>query len=95
MTGLRISDVHFTSAHADDRGQGLLGFLSCVVDGQLKLDGITLRQTRDGRLTLAFPERRDSAGRRHPYVRPVDDAARAAIEHEILQALSLPTESAP
>ena len=89
MTSLAVSEVRFTSAHADDGGRGLLGFLSCVVYGQLRLDGLTLRRTRDGRLTLSYPERRDGAGRGHPYIRPVNDQARRAIETDVLTALGL------
>jgi len=62
---------------------GLLGFVS-VYYGDVVLDGLTVRQTADGRLTLSFPERRDRRGGRHPYIRPVDDAARQRIEKAIL-----------
>lgn len=65
---------------------GLLGFLS-VTYGNLLLDGICLRRTSDGRFALSFPARTDRAGRRHSYIRPIDDAARQAIEREILGQL--------
>lgn len=51
------------------------------------LDGITLRRTASGRLALSFPSRTAGDGRRHPLVRPVDDAARQAIERERLGQL--------
>lgn len=82
-----ISGVQFTAASDWHRERGLLGFIQCVVDGQLVLDGITLRRTLDNRLTLSFPEREDSVGRRHPIIRPVDDDARRAIEAAILGSL--------
>lgn len=66
----------------DDARGGLLGYIS-VFYGNLILDGLTVRRTADGRLTVSFPERRDRQGRRHPYVRPVDDAARLRIERAI------------
>ena len=69
-----------------DLRAGLLGFIS-VEFGSLILDGITLRKTADGRFTLSFPARTDRAGRRHSYMRPVDDDARRAIEREILRQL--------
>jgi len=87
MTSLLVTDVHFTSAHAGDVEGGLLGFLSCVVGSQLKLDGITLRRTRDGRLTLSFPVRHDRDGRQHPLVRPVNDLARRNLEAQVIAAL--------
>ena len=73
---------------------GLLGYLS-VIYHDLVLDGITLRQTADRRFTLSFPARTDRAGRRHAYVRPADDAARIAIEREILAQLGQRAEVVP
>lgn len=66
----------------DDIRSGLLGYVS-VFYGDLILDGLTVRRTADGRLTLSFPERRDRQGRRHPYVRPLDDDARRRIERAV------------
>ena len=71
---------------ADDERDGLLGYLS-VFYGDLVLDGITLRRTADGRFALSFPARTDRSGRRHPFVRPVDDAARRSIERALLAQL--------
>lgn len=70
-----VSDVLFTSA---PDGRGLLGYVSCRVD-DLLLDGLALRRTRGGRLTVAFPCRRDRRGRMHPLVRPVGPGVEAAI----------------
>ena len=47
------------------------------------------RRTRDGRLALSFPERRDLAGGSHHYMRPLNDAARRAIEAQVFAALGL------
>jgi hypothetical protein len=69
-----------------DIESGLLGYIS-IEFGPLILDGICLRRTADGRFTLSFPARTDRAGKRHSYIRPVDDAARKAIEREILGQL--------
>ena len=88
-SALSLSVLTFTSASPADVQQGLLGWLSVRVDDSLVLDGIALRRTRNGQLTLSFPERRDSNGRRHPLIRPLDDGARRAIERQILEALGL------
>ena len=53
---------------------GLLGWLSLRI-GNLLLDGVALRRTSRGDLTLSWPARRDRGGRDHPVVWPVDDAA--------------------
>ena len=73
---------------------GLLGFVS-VYYGDVVLDGLTVRQTADGRLTLSFPERRDRRGGRHPYIRPIDDAARQRIERAIFASATEITEASP
>ena len=65
---------------------GLLGYLS-VTYGDLILDGIVLRRTADGKFVLSFPARTDRSGRRHSYIRPVDDDARRQIEAVILGEL--------
>ncbi len=82
------SSVKFAPAREADRQRGLLGFVSCVV-GDLVLDGIAVRTTLKGRVTLSFPERRGRGGERFPYIRPLDDTARIAIEREILGAIDL------
>lgn len=73
-------------AHSDEERSGLLGYLS-VFYGALILDGIVLRRTAAGHFALSFPARTDRAGRRHAYIRPIDDDARKQIEREILQGL--------
>ncbi len=87
MTAARITDLRFTPASATEAATGLLGFVRCVFADTLVLDGIAVRQTLSGRLTLAFPSRRDRAGNPHPYVRPRDDATRLAIEAEVFATL--------
>ena len=88
---LRI--LSFTSASPADCKRGLIGWLSLEIERSLVLDGITVRRTRGGDLTLSFPERRDSNGRRHPLIRPLDDHARRDIERQVFKALG--NETAP
>ena len=75
-----------------DVRSGLLGFVS-VFYGDLVLDGITVRRTAEGRLTLSFPQRRDGRGRSHPLFRPIDDAARVRIEKAIFDAATIAQEA--
>ena len=87
-SALRVSDVKFTAGTPMQADDGLLGFVSCVY-GALHLDGLSLRRTLDGRMALSFPARVDSAGRQHPYIRPLDDSARREIESEVFKHLGL------
>ena len=84
-----VSDVRFTAARREHVETGLLGWVTCVVNGGLQLDGLALRRTAAGRLAISFPARRDSSGREHPFVRPVSDTTRRSIEHQVFSALVL------
>jgi DNA-binding cell septation regulator SpoVG len=87
MPDLAISNVRFTPGSRSDADRGLLGYISCVIDDRLYLDGITLRKTAAGRLALSFPERRTASGA-YPYMRPVDAPARRDIEQAIFRAIA-------
>ena len=93
MMTMSISNVRFSAAAASDVHSGLLGWLSFDLDS-LRLDGIALRRTADGRLTLSFPARADSAGRQHPYIRPLNETTRQEFEHQVLRALGFEEELA-
>jgi DNA-binding cell septation regulator SpoVG len=82
-----ISDVRFTHGSSADIESGLLGYIACVIDDRLYLDGITLRRTATGRLALSFPERRTASGS-YPYMRPVNGPARRDIEQAIFRAIA-------
>ena len=83
-----VTSIRFAPAGEADRRTGLLGWITCTV-GHLVLDGITVRRTREGRLTLSFPARRSRGGEQHAYIRPLDDRARLAIEREVFRAIDL------
>ena len=82
-------EAHLAWSSGHDADRGLLGFVTIKLAGRIMLDGIALRRNATGRLCLSFPERRDSCGRRHPYIRPVDDQARRDLEAQVFAALGL------
>jgi DNA-binding cell septation regulator SpoVG len=86
VTGAEVSHVKLTRVRGDL--PGVVGFVTFRL-GPLTLDGLVLRRTRSGCLTLAFPVRTDSSGRRHPLFRPTCDRARREIEAAVLSALGL------
>jgi hypothetical protein len=85
MDGVEVRIRTWTRCSDDDARRGLLGFLSLAY-GDLILDGVAVRRTADGRMTLSWPERRDRLGRAHPYLRPISDEARRRIEHAVFSA---------
>lgn len=72
-----------------DLESGLIGWISIRLP-PLVVDGIALRRGHDGHFFLSFPERRDSAGRRHSVVFPPNREARKAIESAVFRDLGLP-----
>ena len=90
---IRIDDVRFTSSSCEAKASGLLGYVECTANDTLRLDGITLRRTVDGRVVLSFPARLDGVGRKRPYIRPLDDRARRDVEAQVLRALGFAVES--
>lgn len=87
-----ITSIGFTPASDRDVRQGLVGYVTCVVGGALLVDGVCLRMTADRRPVLSFPARTDRQGKRHAYIRPVDDDARRAIEAAIFEVLGVDPE---
>ncbi len=82
---LSVTDVRFVPAGCKREETGLLGWVSCSLGDVVLLDGIAVRRTLDGRLTLSFPRGR---GKCQP-VRPLDDEARRAFERQIFEAIDL------
>jgi DNA-binding cell septation regulator SpoVG len=82
-----IRSVRFTPSTDAEAERGLLAYVRFDF-GPFIFDGVTLRRHGDGRLGLSWPERTDRQGRRHPLVRPVDDAARREIEAHVLRELT-------
>ncbi len=95
MSTSHISGLRFTSCTPRDRATGLVGYASFVLADFVRLDGVAVRRTSDGRIVLSFPVKHDRAGRQHPLVRPVSNAARQAITRAIVEALQLRAEAAP
>ena len=78
-----ITRVEFHPAANDFIETGLLGWVQFDLDGHVRIDGVTVRRTRDGRLTLSFP-----APRQRALVAPLNDQTRGSIERQVFDALS-------
>lgn len=89
MSPIIISDVRFVAARPEQVERGMLGHIAFVLNDTLRLDGITLRRTREGKPVLSFPCRRDRAGRDHPFVRPLSNDSRAMIEQHVFAELGI------
>jgi hypothetical protein len=94
MAEIEVRVRSWVKGSDEDQRSGLLGYLS-VQYGTLVLDGLTLRRTAAGKFAISFPARTDRAGRKHPLIRPADDAARKDIEAELLWQLGEMAEFQP
>jgi len=88
MDGIEVRIRTWTRASDADIRTGLIGYVSLFC-GPWILDGVTVRRTTDGRMTLSYPERRDGRGRSHSLIQPIDDAARQAIEKMVFGAATV------
>ena len=80
----RISDVSLVPASPALARGGLLAFASCTVGGLLRVDGLALRRTREGRVVVTYPARRSGDGLQHPFVLPLSCRVRRAIEERLV-----------
>ena len=83
----QITRVRLQRASNAQQAQGLAGWISFVLDGQLMVSGLALRRSATDRYVFVWPARKDGAGRLHHHLRPVDDEARRAVEGELLAQL--------
>ena len=84
---MNVRVLYVDRAPPRERRRGLLAWLTIEVHG-LALKGFALRRTRNGRAAVTFPKRRDSRGRLHPQVWPLDPEDRQALEDQILAAVA-------
>ena len=89
MSPITLTEFRFSPADAEHQKTGLLGWLTFTIGGLFRLDGVTVRRTADGRLTLAFPSKIDRNGRKRPLVRPISEQARLEIEDCVFSALMM------
>jgi DNA-binding cell septation regulator SpoVG len=86
---VNVSAVRVKWAPENVRRSGLLAWLEVVLDDVLELDGLALRRTTSGDLSVTYPTRRDGAGREHTLVRPLGEAMRRAIERQVVEMIDL------
>lgn len=81
-----VDCVQFRPAAPADRAAGVRGYVTCVVDGQWRME-LTLRRTRHGAWTIAFLAKVGPSGRRRFGIRPVSEEVRRGFESAIMAAL--------
>ncbi|MCC6311597.1 MAG: septation protein SpoVG family protein [Trueperaceae bacterium] len=82
---LRVSEVRIRMA--DRAEKGLVAWASCVLNDGLFLNNIAIRRGGDGELVLTYPASRSRRDVKYFYFRPINAAAKAALDRAILGAL--------
>jgi DNA-binding cell septation regulator SpoVG len=89
MSGVTLTEFQLSPADAEHRKTGLMGWVSFTINDTLRLDGVTVRRTAGGRLTLAFPSKIDRNGRKRSLIRPISEDARLDIEDQVFSILMM------
>lgn len=85
---MNVEEARFQDSTPKLAATGLLGWVSFVWGG-IRLDGVSVRRTAEGELTLSYPLREDRRGRTHPTFRPISDEVRREIEEQVFSQLGL------
>jgi DNA-binding cell septation regulator SpoVG len=88
-SGSTLNSITISPASKRDVDEGLLAYLAIEIDRLVRIDGVGLRLTEEGRLALSFPTRTSRRGTKQALLRPVNSAARTAIERTIFEALGI------
>jgi hypothetical protein len=84
---LRVTQVRFRPGKPIDIAQGYLGKATVTFGDSLTVDGVGIRLTRRGLHAVSFPAPKDGDGTRRPVVWPIDAAAHASIERDVIACL--------
>ena len=95
MSTITLHEFRFVPADADHIKTGLLGWVSFALNETLRVDGVAVRRTADGRLTLAFPSKTDKHGRKRSLIWPLSEDARLDLESQVFDALLMDTRKQP
>jgi len=72
---------------AQDPKSGFIGWASCVFDGVLLLNNISIRQGENGGIFITFPKSKSKRGIEYPYFKPITQQADDALREAILSTL--------
>lgn len=79
-----VSEVKFRLVPGEP--DGLLGWASCVVNGALYLNNITVRRTANG-IALFYPAKRSKRDQKYFFFNPISREAKEALDSAILGSL--------
>jgi len=85
----RLSQITVIEAPPADRARGLIGYVSCIMNDVIHIDGVTLRKTREGEYAVSFPKKSGRSGDQHFYFKPINEAMRQEFLRQVLAALGL------
>jgi len=84
MGQLSISEVRFRMS--DENEDGLVAWVSCVLNDSLYLNNMAIRRSRSGKHYIAYPAKKSLRDNKYFYFRPINSACKMALEDAILGA---------
>ena len=85
----RLSQITVIEAPPADRAHGLIGYVSCIMNDAIHIDGVALRKTREGEYSVSFPKKPGRSGDQHFYFKPINEAMRQEFLRQVLAAQGL------
>jgi len=85
----RLSQITVIEAPPADRARGLIGYVSCILNDAIHIDGVALRMTREGEYSVSFPKKPGHSGDQHFYFKPINEAMRQEFLRQVLAAQGL------
>ena len=86
---LKVTNVQFVAASSRDAECDIVGWVSCTLNGAVRVDGITVRRMLSGDITVSYPTRKDGWGQKHAILKPLNDQVRRELQCQILAAIGL------
>jgi len=71
----------------DEEIDGFLGWASCVLNGALYLNNISIRRSREAEIILSYPYMRNNRNQQYYYFNPITRDAKRVIDEAILGRL--------
>lgn len=87
-----ISNVRARTAPPLGLQSGLLAIVDLTLNDTVRIEGIPLRRSLEGRLVLSFPVCCAPRARASLGIRPISDGVRRAIEEQVFRALGIKAE---
>lgn len=83
-----VTDIQVRFTDTPNPRNGVIAWASCVINGSVQLNNISIHRDDDGHLGTRFPFRQGRAGQKFFYCRPLHQEAKRILDDAILARFS-------